>query len=197
MPDHESAGSGAAICHSLTMFIFISLSLWHSALLATDDWPMWRSDASRSAASNNALPSEFELLWEKQLPPRRQAWDDPLNLDLMTYHRVFVPIVLDGRIFVGFNDQDKLLALDADTGRELWTFYTEAPVRLPPVGWQGRIYVTSDDGFLYCLSADDGQLRWKFSGLQTRTCFGQQTFNLGMACQGRSRDLRRHRLFCG
>src|SRR5690606_4446905 len=43
-------------------------------------------------------------------------------------------------------------------------FVTEAPVRLPPVGWQGKVYFTSDDGFLYCVNAEDGALEWKFSG---------------------------------
>ncbi|MEZ6078554.1 MAG: hypothetical protein R3C56_23645 [Pirellulaceae bacterium] len=46
----------------------------------------------------------------------------------------------------------------------MWSFFTEAPVRLPPVGWQNRIYFCSDDGFLYCVNAEDGTLEWKFSG---------------------------------
>ena len=125
---------------------------------------MWRYDAARSAASGNEVPSDLHLIWSKSLTARRQAWDDPLNLDLMTYDRVFEPIVLDGRLFIGFNDTDKLLALDAENGNELWSFYAEAPVRLPPVGWQGRVYFCSDDGFLYCVNAESGELVWKFRG---------------------------------
>ena len=131
---------------------------------AADDWPMWRSDAQRSAASTNAVADSLSPLWQREFTQRVPAWDDPLNLDLMTYDRIFEPIVVDGRMFVGFNDQDKLLALDADTGRELWSYVTEAPVRLPPVGWQGKVYFCSDDGFLYCVNAADGALEWKFSG---------------------------------
>ncbi len=71
---------------------------------ASEDWPMWRSDASRSASSANSLPKRFDLLWSHDFEPRKQAWDDPLNLDLMTYDRVFEPIVLGGRMFIGFND---------------------------------------------------------------------------------------------
>lgn len=129
-----------------------------------EDWPMWRYDAGRSAASPNALPDELSLLWQRDYGRRLPAWDDPLNLDLMTYDRTFEPIVVDGRLFIGFNDRDKLLALDADTGKVLWSYFAEGPVRLPPVGFHGKVYFCSDDGFLYCVKADDGQLVWKFRG---------------------------------
>ena len=129
-----------------------------------EDWPMWRYDAGRTAASPNKAPDELSLLWRVDYGQRQPAWDDPLNLDLMTYDRTFEPIVLDGRMFMGFNDRDKLLALDVSTGKELWSYYTEGPVRLPPVGFQGRVYFCSDDGFLYCVQAADGELVWKFRG---------------------------------
>ena len=129
-----------------------------------DDWPMWRCDAQRTAASNETLPSGMRLLWSRDYGPRQQAWDDPLNNDLMTYDRIFEPIVMGGRLFVGFNDQDKLTALDAQTGEELWTFFTEGPVRVPPAGHDGKVYFCSDDGFLYCVDASTGTLQWKLRG---------------------------------
>ena len=140
------------------------LILFTSPIVVADDWPMWRYDAARSAASPNELESELGLVWEKQFSERTQAWDDPLNLDLMTYDRVFEPIVIDGRLIIGFNDRDKVVAMDTETGQELWTFYTEAPVRMPPAGSAGQVYFTSDDGYLYCVDAADGKLRWKFNG---------------------------------
>lgn len=139
-----------------------------SLLLATPcaaaDWPMWRHDAGRTAASGEELPSTLHLEWERRYPPRQQAWDDPLNNDLMTYDKVFEPVVLGDRIFIGFNDSDKVVALDLFTGRELWAFQTGGPVRLAPVAWMGKVYFTSDDGFLYCVSAADGRQIWSFRG---------------------------------
>jgi outer membrane protein assembly factor BamB len=125
---------------------------------------MWRFDAGRSAASTEKLPKDLHLEWERAYSPRIQVWDDPLNHDLMQYDRVFEPVVLDGRMFIGFNDSDKVVALDLATGRELWTFYTGGPVRLPPVAWNGKVYFTSDDGYLYCVSASDGKQAWSFRG---------------------------------
>lgn len=129
-----------------------------------DDWPMWRCDAQRSAASNETLPTGMTLQWTREYGARKQAWDDPLNHDLMTYDRIFEPIATGGRLFVGFNDQDKVTALNAETGEEIWSFYTEAPVRVPPAAFNGRVYFCSDDGFLYCVGADNGRLVWKLRG---------------------------------
>jgi hypothetical protein len=43
------------------------------------DWPMWRYDANRSAASPETLPKDLQLHWTRQYPARQQVWDDPLE----------------------------------------------------------------------------------------------------------------------
>lgn len=144
--------------------VLSAVLILQSTTRASEDWPMWRCDANRSGASSSKIPEELQLLWKRSFAPRRQAWDDALNLDLMAYDRVFEPIVMDGRLFIGFNDTDKLMALDALTGKQLWVAYAEAPVRLPPVGWKDRVYFCSDDGYLYCVQATDGKLLWKLNG---------------------------------
>lgn len=139
------------------------------------DWPMWRCDAARSAVSSEQLPEELTLQWSREFSPRKQAWDDALNLDLMTYDRVFEPVVQDGRLFLGFNDRDKLSAYDLETGDELWSYFAAGPVRLPPVAWKDRVFIASDDGHLYCLSAADGTLLWRFrGGPSSRQMLGNQ-----------------------
>jgi outer membrane protein assembly factor BamB len=149
---------------TVSIAIIACVAVITPTLAAAENWPMWRYDAGRSAASANRLPTEeLKLLWKRDFSPRQQAWDDPLNLDLMTYDRTFEPIVQDGRIFLSFNDQDKLLALDAASGRELWTFFADAPIRFAPVADNDQLFVCSDDGYLYCLQAATGELRWKFT----------------------------------
>lgn len=147
-----------------TALFFAILALVSLPSVAAENWPMWRYDSERSAASTNSVPDDLNVLWKRQFDPRQPAWDDPLNLDLMTYDRTFEPIVMDGRLFMGFNDSGKLLAIDTATGNDLWTAYAEAPVRLPPVAWNDRVLFCSDDGFLYCVNAADGKILWKFSG---------------------------------
>lgn len=139
------------------------------------DWPMWRFDATRSAASDEELRLELHLVWERLYSSRTMVWDDPLNQDLMPYDKVFEPVVSGNRMFIGFNDCDKLVAVDTDTGEQLWAFYTDGPVRLPPAAWHDRVYFTSDDGYLYCLHAADGSLIWKFrGGLSERKIIGNK-----------------------
>lgn len=131
---------------------------------ASDDWPMWRHDAGHSAASDNQLPDQLHLKWSRDFGKREQVWDDPLNHDLMPYDKIFEPVVKDERMFIGFNDADKVVALNLNTGDELWAFYTDGPVRFPPVAWKDRVLCVSDDGHLYCLNAADGKLIWKVRG---------------------------------
>ncbi len=59
---------------------------------------MWRYVAYRSAASKDPLPNgELTLRWTREFNARKPAWDDyTLNRDLMSYDRVFEPIIQSG-----------------------------------------------------------------------------------------------------
>jgi len=124
---------------------------------------MWRFDHGRSATTPEQLADQLHLQWKVQYSPRIPVWDDPLNQNLMQFDTYFEPIVAGNKIFLGFNDQDKVIALDLLTGRELWHYYADGPVRLPLAAGYGHIYFTSDDGICYCLDAEDGSLVWKIS----------------------------------
>ena len=68
----------------------------------------------------------------------------------------------DGRIFYGSSADHKVYALDLTTGKELWSFFTEGPVRFAPCVSGDRVFAASDDGRLYCLNPSDGKLIWQF-----------------------------------
>lgn len=143
--------------------IFLLCALLSCPAFAAD-WPMWRFDSGRTASSSEALPERLHLEWERVFSPRDPVWDDPLNYDLMPYDRIFEPVVLGNNLFLGFNDSDKVLALNMETGAEEWTYHTGGPVRLPPACWENMIFVTSDDGHLHCVRASDGAGLWSFQG---------------------------------
>ncbi len=129
-----------------------------------EDWPMWRYDAGRTAASSEKLAVRSAPAVGTEVRAAGAGLGRPAQSRPDDLRQGLEPVVLGSRVFIGFNDMDKVVALDLETGRELWTFFTGGPVRMPPVAWKDKVYVTSDDGFLYCLSAADGALLWSFRG---------------------------------
>src|SRR5699024_430472 len=88
-----------------------------------------------------------EKLWQNKAP----NWVH----SEMIYH--------DGRVFVGFGNrffQDNgirgtgesgVMALDAETGEELWTYNTEGEVMPTPVFYKESVYIATGDKHLYKL----------------------------------------------
>ena len=138
--------------------LFISLSF----VSAAEDWPQWRFGPGRGAVSPHALPAELHLQWTRQLPKAVPAW--PASQTKLQFDRAPEPVAAEGKLFVPSSANDSLTAYDTKTGKQLWRFYAEAPIRFAPVATKGRVWFGSDDGYLYCLNAADGALRWKFNG---------------------------------
>ena len=160
----EPSGKCRRQLAGLVMLASWGLLLLMAARGLTSDWPMWRYDAGRTATSPAELPEELHPSWVVEYTPRKPVWDDPLNQDLMPYDRLFEPVVVGTTMLIGFNDSDKLVALDTRTGREKWRFYADGPVRLPPAANSERVFFASDDGHLYCLRVADGSLAWRHRG---------------------------------
>ncbi len=134
--------------------------VWASAA----DWPQWRYDAGHTAHSPEQLAEDLHLQWILTFSQRDRVWDDPLNHDLMSYDRNFEPVVAGDLLFLTFSERDKLAAFDLETGVERWAYYADGPLWFAPVVSNGRVYAASDDGHLYCLKAETGELLWKFRG---------------------------------
>jgi outer membrane protein assembly factor BamB len=125
------------------------------------DWPTWRYDANRTAASPQKLPDKLHVHWVRHYPPLKTAWPDQPK---MQFDAAYEPIVLGKTLFIGSSRHDCVTALDTATGQEKWRFFADGPVRFAPAAWEGKVYFTSDDGYLYCLDAAKGSLLWKFRG---------------------------------
>ncbi|NLY02104.1 MAG: PQQ-binding-like beta-propeller repeat protein [Rhodopirellula sp.] len=126
------------------------------------DWPQFRYDTGRTAASPHELPASLQLRWSRTLPTPRPAFPRELRL---AYDASYEPVVLGHTMFVPSMVTDSVTAIDTETGNSLWRFFAEGPVRFAPVAWEGKVFFVSDDGYLYCVSVGDGSLRWKFRGL--------------------------------
>jgi len=140
-----------------------------SMLAAPDvraDWPMYGYDAARSGVSPEQLGTPLHLQWTyvpKHAP--QPAWPEPgRELHRMAFDYTYQLAVANGLVYFGSSADHKVYALDLRTGQERWHFFTDAPVRFAPAVEGERVFVASDDGWLYCLSATDGKLLWRFYG---------------------------------
>jgi len=122
------------------------------------DWPMWRCDASRSGTTSQSLSRDLSFNWSRDLGPNHVAWSEDERLQ---FDASYQPIVAGQTMFVPSSKDDSILALNTRTGEARWQFFADGPIRLAPVATGGRIYFGSDDGYFYCVEADEGQLVWR------------------------------------
>ncbi|NUQ66472.1 MAG: PQQ-binding-like beta-propeller repeat protein, partial [Pirellulales bacterium] len=146
-----------------TIRLWLSLlsTLVSASLLPAADWPMWRHDPGRSAATEEDLPDQLALRWTVEMPRPVAAWPNEPRLQ---FDPSYEPIIVGDLLLVGSMIDGSVRGLDLSTGRQRWHFSSEGPVRLAPAASKDRIYFGSDDGYLYCLRADDGRLLWKVRG---------------------------------
>lgn len=111
-------------------------------------------------SATSLASAQLHMQWQRQLPERKPAWEFTQR---MPQDRAYVPAAAGEMVFVGCEHNGALLAFDAASGEEKWRFYTGGPIRAGAIADQQRVYVASDDGYLYCLN-HDGQLQWKFRG---------------------------------
>lgn len=138
----------------------VVLGCWGGPAVGAD-WPTWRGDAARRGYTPDRLPTKMSRHWSWRPVHRPQpAW--PRD-DRMSFDRTNHAVIAHERVYFGSSADCKVCALDAMTGELEWTFFTDSPVRFAPVVWEDRVFVVSDDGYLYCLDAALGSLidRWR------------------------------------
>jgi outer membrane protein assembly factor BamB len=141
--------------------------------LRAADWPTYRADAARTGYSSDPLPDYLELRWvHRTRTGAAPAWP---NSSRITFDLASQPVLVGPLVIFGTSAEDKIVALDADSGTVRWTFFTGGPVRFAPAAWRDRIFVASDDGYLYAIRWADGALLWKHrGGPNERMCLGNE-----------------------
>ncbi len=149
---------------TLSSAVVASVLLLLPKLVSADDWPMWRYDAARSGVTKAALPESLELRWKLQLPEPDPAW--PEEQGKVRFDVSYNLIVSQGRVIVPSMLGGHVSAYDALNGQRLWRVYAEGPVRFAAAASaeEGAILFGSDDGYLYCVDAEKGSVKWKLRG---------------------------------
>jgi len=112
------------------------------------DWPTYRHDAALSGVSAEGLGGNPALQWTYvPLHPPDPAWPATAEeMPRMHADNAFHVAVAEGRVFFGSSVTDEVTAIDAASGKIVWSFLAEGPVRFAPTVSNGRVYVRSDDG---------------------------------------------------
>ena len=128
------------------------------------EWTTFRSDNRQSGITAAMIKTPVALIWIYTPAHRpRPAWSAPAEeLERAHFDKAYHVVVSDETVFYGSGVDNKIYAIDAATGTEKWTFFSEGPVRCAPTIWKNRLFFGSDDGYVYCLSARNGKLVWKF-----------------------------------
>ena len=137
-----------------------------------EDWPMYGRDSARTSQTQEdlKLPLARAWSWHSQIQPK-PIWDEPgvwdgwhkiYNLrNRVDFDKAFHTAIVGDRVWFGSSVDDQLYCLDLKSGELIYKFFAGGPIRLAPVVNDGRVYFGADDGYVYCLRADDGQLEWK------------------------------------
>lgn len=143
------------------ILIIISSLLFVTAMGTEDaraeDWPMWRQNGGRTGVTTESLTEKLALKWTRQLPEITPAFHSAR----LQFDAGYEPIVADGVLLLASSRNDSVTAYEASTGRELWVYHTNGPVRFAPAVWKNSVCFGSDDGFFYCVELATGKLRWK------------------------------------
>ncbi len=122
-------------------------------------WPMYRRSAERQASLPTPVSTDLKSLWETVVTPSSCRNDAEWAL-----HRgrtLTPPVVAEGLVVVAEPQSHLVIALDEKSGAECWRFTVGGRVVASPTIYGGMVMVGSNDGYVYALRAEDGELVWR------------------------------------
>jgi len=129
--------------------ILCAATLCLSPVLASD-WPTYLGDNARTGSSSEqlSLPLTERWTYSSPIPPQR-AWSGPEGRtvegkelrDRVKFDDVFQVAIVGNRVFFGSSLDHQVHCMDADSGKEVWSFFTGGPIRLAPTVQEGWLYV--------------------------------------------------------
>jgi outer membrane protein assembly factor BamB len=138
-----------------------------------DDWPMYRRDTRRGSAAACKVPEALSVAWTTPaLPTAAGAGSGKLLrtdwlLNKVTGDAITQPTVAAGKVFVSLPHVQQVVALNEKDGQVAWRFHAPARVEAPPTIYRGLCLIGCNDGWVYCLRADDGRRVWRFRAAPT------------------------------
>lgn len=169
----------------ITIFL-TAVSMWSTCALSAD-WPFYRGNELATAAVEEELPANLEVIWKHTLPDSgyeatalivagvvyvgdvdgtfyaynlddgSEVWQQKFEGSGFLAGAAYH----DGRLYTGdFNGN--IRALDATDGKELWQYEAKGEAYAAPNVVDGRVLITTEAGELISLAAASGKEQWHF-----------------------------------
>ncbi len=109
-----------------------------------------------------------QTLWTVPTIPGTKARFDylhPFNSNNMERAGFGGGLAADGGKLFAATGYGTVVALDANSGKPVWTKKLEIPIREAPTAAEGRVFVVNSESELYCFNATDGSMLWTQKGL--------------------------------
>mgnify|MGYP003634719045 CR=1 FL=1 len=116
------------------------------------DWPTYRQSGARSGIGRASLPTKLKTKWQVNIGENPTA-----------------PVIVGQHLYVAARDAHMLHCLDRETGETVWTFTAGGPIDSPPTYDRGMLLTGCRDGWVYCIDASDGSLRWRFNAMPNQS----------------------------
>jgi outer membrane protein assembly factor BamB len=146
--------------------------IFTAGMAAAADWPTFRHDNARGGATAERLTLPLKQAWVARTPATpKSAWasegqesrafEGKFLMDRTRFDDALQVAIAGDRLYYGSQVDHAVYCRELSTGRELWRHVTGGPLRLAPTLHENRVYIGSDDGYVYCLAAADGRVVWK------------------------------------
>lgn len=139
--------------------------------LRPSDWPLYRNDRWRSGSTTSPGPKSFKTLWSVSLGRKLElaafssAMVGPILHDWRENPFVkgplSAPTIANGLAYVTRPDAHEVIAINAGSGDIRWRFTADGRVDTPPAVHRGLCLFGSQNGSVYALTADTGELVWR------------------------------------
>jgi outer membrane protein assembly factor BamB len=124
------------------------------------EWATYRGSAQRDLTTASTAPQTLTLRWRTGVLTPGSTVHKP-SWDVRFAPIVTTPIVAGGKVFVAATDTGVVRALDAASGKLLWSAVLPARVNTAPTVCGNLCFMGCHDGWLYALLIDTGQRVWR------------------------------------
>ena len=132
-------------CIAVWLAAFVAVSPGTAAL--AEDWPQLQKNPGHTGCTEDQPDPPYRLKWTFEV--------------VEPTHTGSPPIVAAGKVYFGTN-WGNLIAVDLETGKEVWRYTTGSVIFGTPAFEDGVVYVNSMDCHCHAVAASDGSRLWTF-----------------------------------